>query len=292
MIELNSFLEVNYEFNNKTFNLNRGHYYMRIEEQPSGKIEKLNELDSKFELLILDIDNAILNKKNNINKVILEYNNILNEVKKIVNLNKDYLIADFDSIIKTKTYSNKFRLNAIKNRLVIAMSYAFEYASRKRYAIDRLISVKIDTETTYQDKNSVKITLLSEHLQKTREKGHIIIDKFQLNNFDQIDNKVNSIESDSTLEKTEFDWVELTGITTDGGGILKVWRNEKQIYKIVEEIGLSYGRITTTIYMNNRTPIKIIEIEENFEQNNDGLNYEVLNEVYRETIYVSDWKND
>jgi hypothetical protein len=62
---------------------------------------------------------------------------------------------------------------------------------------------------------------------------------------------VKSIESDSTLEKTEFDWVELTGITTDGGGILKVWRNENQICKIVEEIGFSYGRIMTIIYLNN-----------------------------------------
>jgi hypothetical protein len=62
---------------------------------------------------------------------------------------------------------------------------------------------------------------------------------------------VKSIESDSTLEETEFDWVELTGITTDGGGILKVWRNENQICKIVEEIGFSYGRIMTIIYLNN-----------------------------------------
>ena len=114
----------------------------------------------------------------------------------------------------------------------------------------------------------------------------------QENNIDRIDNEVNSIESDTTLVETEFDWAELTGITTDGGGILKVWKNEKQICKIVEEIGLSYGRIMTTIYLNNGIPIKIIETEENFGHTNDGLNYEELNEVYREIIYVFDWKND
>ncbi|WGH75639.1 hypothetical protein P8625_00310 [Tenacibaculum tangerinum] len=114
----------------------------------------------------------------------------------------------------------------------------------------------------------------------------------QEHNLDRIENEVKSIESDSTLQKMEFDWVELTGITTDGGGILKVWRNEKQIRKIVEEIGLSYGRIRTIIYLNNGNPIKIIETEENFGRKNDELNYEELSEVYREIIYVFDWEND
>lgn len=114
----------------------------------------------------------------------------------------------------------------------------------------------------------------------------------QENNLDRIDNKVNSIESDSTLAETEFDWVELTGITTDGGGILKVWRNEKEVCKIVEEIGLSYGRIRTIIYLNNGIPIKIIETEENFEIKDNELNYKKLNDVYREIIYVFDWEND
>ena len=109
---------------------------------------------------------------------------------------------------------------------------------------------------------------------------------------DQIENEVKSIESDSTLEKMEYDWVELTGITTDGGGILKVWRDEKQICKIVEEIGCSYGRIRTTIYLYNENPIKIIETEENFGIKNDELNYEELSEVYREIIFVFDWDND
>jgi hypothetical protein len=114
----------------------------------------------------------------------------------------------------------------------------------------------------------------------------------QENNLERIDNEVKSIESDSTLEETEFDWVELTGITTDGGGILKVWRNEKQICKIVEEIGLSYGRIRTIIYLNNGIPIKITETEENFGHENGELNYKELNEVFRANIYVYDWEND
>ncbi|WP_225037409.1 hypothetical protein [Winogradskyella sp. SM1960] len=114
----------------------------------------------------------------------------------------------------------------------------------------------------------------------------------QENKLDRIDYKVNLIESDSTLTETEFDWTELTGITTDGGGILKVWRNKKQMCKIVEEIGLSYGRIRTTIYLENGLPIKIIETEENFGQKNGELNYSELNEVFKGIIYVFDWEND
>ena len=109
---------------------------------------------------------------------------------------------------------------------------------------------------------------------------------------DRIDYEVNLIESDSTLTESEFDWVELTGIVTDGGGILKVWRNKSQIFKIVEEIGLSYGRIKTTIYLESGLPIKIIETEENFGRKNGEIYYNELNEVFKVTVYVFDWEND
>ena len=114
----------------------------------------------------------------------------------------------------------------------------------------------------------------------------------QENKLDRIENEVNSINSDSTLTKSEFDWTELTGITTDGGGILKVWQNENQICKIVEEIGLSYGCVRTTIYLQNGIPIKIIETEENFGHKNGEINYTELNEVFRANIYIFDWEND
>ena len=114
----------------------------------------------------------------------------------------------------------------------------------------------------------------------------------QENKLDQIENEINSINSDSTLTKSEFDWAELTGITTDGGRILKVWQNENQICKIVEEIGLSYGRVKTTIYLQNEIPIKIIETEENFGHKNGEINYTELNEVFRANIYIFDWEND
>lgn len=114
----------------------------------------------------------------------------------------------------------------------------------------------------------------------------------QENSLQRIDNEIKRIESDSALEKKEFDWAELSGTEIDGDRTLRVWRYEKMIYKIVLVIGLSNGRNNTTIYLNEGNPIKIIETEENFGSKNDELNNEELKEVYREVIYVLDWKND
>lgn len=113
----------------------------------------------------------------------------------------------------------------------------------------------------------------------------------QENKITQIEAKINLIDSDSTLIEAEYDWVELTGITTDGKGVLKVWKKENQIYKIYEEVGLSFGRIRTTMYLENEMPIKIIEIEENFAHINNKLNYNKLNEVFKVEFYVFDWEN-
>ena len=114
----------------------------------------------------------------------------------------------------------------------------------------------------------------------------------QENKLEKLDNIVNSIEKEEDLKLTEFDWTKLTNINTDGGGILRVWKNETEICKIVEEIGLSYGRIRTIIYLENEKPVKIIETEENFERKNNELNYNKLKEVFKAEIYVFDWEND
>ncbi len=108
----------------------------------------------------------------------------------------------------------------------------------------------------------------------------------------ETDKIVEYIQSDATLVESEFDWVELTGITTDGGGILKIWRNGNRIVRIYEEIGFSYGRLSILIYLQNGKPIKIIECEENFESTDQGVVYDELNVVFRAEVYVFDWEND
>lgn len=107
-----------------------------------------------------------------------------------------------------------------------------------------------------------------------------------------IKEKVTEIENNKKLKQAVYDLSELTGISTDGGGILKVWQNQNQICKVVEEIGLSYGRVRTVIYLESGTPIKIIETEENFGNKDGEINYNELNEVFRANIYIFDWDND
>lgn len=105
----------------------------------------------------------------------------------------------------------------------------------------------------------------------------------------QIQEKTQNTEKDTSLIVTEIDWVELTGIVTDGGGFLKVWHKDKQVYKIMEEVGLSYGRLRTIVYLDNEVPIKIIETEENFEKSNQGFNYKNIHEVFKVTIHIFNW---
>lgn len=186
IVEMNLFLQDNYEFNRKMLIQFKGEYYERIAENPERKIEKLNELNPKYEELILNIDSAISNQETNIDKLILEYNGFLNEIEQIVNSNKEYLVADLGPKITTKTKSNEFRLNTMKNRLVIAMVYAFEYASRPLVYADGF--PKVDTVKTHispvSDKG-IKITLSSIFAQKTFERRQVMINKIQLNGQDK-----------------------------------------------------------------------------------------------------------
>jgi len=115
---------------------------------------------------------------------------------------------------------------------------------------------------------------------------------FGQNKVDRINDEVYSIEKNDTLKLSEYNWTKLTGIKTDGGGILNVWQNDNQICKIVEEIGVSYGRVKTIMYLQNGLPIKIIETEENFERTEQGFNHKKLNEVFKVIIHVLDWEMD
>ncbi|MGD1958104.1 MAG: hypothetical protein ACFB2Y_04590 [Fulvivirga sp.] len=64
--------------------------------------------------------------------------------------------------------------------------------------------------------------------------------------------------------------------------------------KIEEEIGLSFGRLTTIIYFENGEPIKIIDREENYKWREDqsGWDYTELNQVFQAHIYIFDWEMD
>lgn len=188
MTELNSFLQTNYEFNTRAFNQYRGDYYQRIEEQPSRKNENLNQLDLKYELLIKDIDKAISSKEDNLEKIVADYQTIVNEIPEIVNHRKDYLPNNLDITKLNTSGSKEFYLNFIKNRLTIAMAYAFEYAGRITGVADGLYTVEVDSITTKRTENGIKLTLASKHGQSIKENRHIIINSIEFNghekNFD------------------------------------------------------------------------------------------------------------
>ncbi|QIJ88277.1 hypothetical protein C7H62_0468 [Mesoflavibacter sp. HG96] len=178
LTEMNSFLESNFEFNIRTLNKNKGDYYRIIEEMPSREIEKLNELDLRFESLISTIEKAIENKEKNLENIIAESNEILNEVQKVVDNRKDYLLPEFK---KPKTDSKDLSLKYIKNRLAIAMAYAFEYASRQTYSVDGLYKVDVDSIISRKTDNGIKLTLTSRFGQPIKENRHILINKIELN---------------------------------------------------------------------------------------------------------------
>lgn len=219
--EIHLFLQDNFEFNNRTLNKNKGDYYRIIEEMPSRKIEKLNILDSKFELLISKIDKAISNKESNLKIINSELNQILNQIPKIVNNRKDYLLPEFK---QPKTESNELSLKYMKNRLVIAMAYAFEYASRQTYSVDGLNKVKIDSIISRKTKNGIKLTLTSRFGQPIRENRHILIDKIELNGKEEkVDFK---LKDNYSIADIEFDSLQTGTYKIDG--ILRFYHRERK----------------------------------------------------------------
>ena len=110
----------------------------------------------------------------------------------------------------------------------------------------------------------------------------------------QIDILVGQINKSGRLTLKEFDANRVYNQIFDGGGTIKVYSDKNVISKIEQEIGLSYGRLTTIIYLTNGKPIQIIDREENFKLKDDKstLDHSNLNQVFEATIYVFNWDKD
>ena len=94
---------------------------------------------------------------------------------------------------------------------------------------------------------------------------------------------VQQIDNTAELDSTVHDWSQLTGVVTDGGAELISWRNNGEVVKVFKQVGLSFGRITTTIYLQDSEPIMAIETEENFGVDDHGeIDYTSLKVVYQE----------
>lgn len=116
----------------------------------------------------------------------------------------------------------------------------------------------------------------------------------QVDTLEQINEAVEKTDLNRSLEVREFDADSLYKQVFDGGGTIKVYLDETGIRKIEEEIGVSFGRLTTIIYMQNGRPVKIIDREENFKwkEDNTGWDYSELNQVFEANIYIFNWELD
>jgi hypothetical protein len=110
----------------------------------------------------------------------------------------------------------------------------------------------------------------------------------------QIDVAVGLINSHARLTLKEFDAKEIYKQNFDGGGVIKLYSEEGKVRKIEQEITLSFGRVTTIVYLENLEPIQIIEREEDyvFKDDQTTLDHSKLNQVFEAIIYVIDWDKD
>jgi hypothetical protein len=109
-----------------------------------------------------------------------------------------------------------------------------------------------------------------------------------------IDSQARQIDSNKSLTIKTFDANEVYETVFDGGGEINVYLKSGQPVKVEQNIGLSYGRLTTIIYLKDGLPTKVIEREENFKTKDDqsGLDYTKLNQVFEATVYFTNWDKD
>jgi len=106
----------------------------------------------------------------------------------------------------------------------------------------------------------------------------------------QIDQKVNFIDSDQSLNVKKFDINKVYNQNTDGNGEFIIYLLNNKIVKVEQYVVISNGKISTIIYLNKNKSIAIIEKEENFVWNEkeSSFDYSKLKEVFQEKIYLSE----
>ena len=201
MNELNSYLLKNSEFNIRFFNAHRAKYFIKSEETYVINNEKLNQLDAKYEILIKKIDRAISSKDANLDEIVSDYQSIVCEIPNIINEKIVYSKDEIKSLEKFKTNSKEFYLNSIKNRLVISMAYAFEYANNQVIMTCGLRELKVDDIILSRTKeNRVKLTLTSKQGQRIRD-THILVNNIKLNGKEKkVDYELNENYSFADIE--------------------------------------------------------------------------------------------
>jgi hypothetical protein len=116
----------------------------------------------------------------------------------------------------------------------------------------------------------------------------------QADSLDLIQKIADKIDNDTNLVVKEFDATKVYNQAFDGGGTIKLYSDGNGLRKIKQEIGVSFGRLTTIVYFENGRPIKLIEKEENFKwlEDQTGWDYTALHQIFQADIYVFDWETD
>ncbi|WP_206052176.1 hypothetical protein [Nonlabens xiamenensis] len=196
---MSTFLNENFEFNNRILNNYKAEYYQLIDEQPSRKVNRLNKLDSIYDTLILEIDETILNGSSGIDEIISRTAKLYKELPFLVDNRQDYLITNK---LRTSDISTDLKLRFLKNRLVISMAYAFEYATRKTAWADGFNKVEVEGILSQKTQDGIKLTLTSEFGQSIDDNRHVVINSIEFNG--QLKNVEYKLKSNYSFADIEF----------------------------------------------------------------------------------------
>lgn len=110
----------------------------------------------------------------------------------------------------------------------------------------------------------------------------------------QINIEVAHIDKDRTLSCDTLDASVIFKANFDGGGEVLYWYRGKELVKVREEIGLSWGRNTREYYFHNDTIMLFREREELFPwiADSSALDHSRLITGYEGTYYFWTWRNE
>ena len=105
---------------------------------------------------------------------------------------------------------------------------------------------------------------------------------------ESIRQKVRVIDSNNSLEKLDFKDYESYEQSFDGGNVIEIYQINQKIAKARETVGLSRGRLTTTVYYDNEEPLLVKEVEETFPWNDSEyrFDYTQLDSTFEEMVYL------
>ena len=217
--ELNKFLKVNYEFNKNILNLQRSIYFTKIGDNPNRKLNGFSVVEKEYDKLIARIDNEILGKTDNIENLLNDYHSLIRKIEKLVKSNKKYTLDRKLTDFETISNNDEFRLNIMKNNLVIVFTEALNYSNGTGWISDSFNSLNnetIETKVLSNYNNSATIVLSSKFAQTNKENRHIKIKEITLNGLKKnIKYKIseNYSFSDIKLDSLEKGTYEINGFT-------------------------------------------------------------------------------